>query len=298
MIKSMTGYGSAKRSFGTAGAAGAIDITVELRSVNNRYLDTNIKLPRVYAAMEDTLKSAVTRSISRGKVDVYVTIDTSKAENVTIRVNKPVADAYMAVLKSLAEEYSLVSNISAIDLTRFPEVLQLEKSETDMDALTADVASVLEEALSDFDNMRRREGDNLSADIARRLDEILRLTQRAEELSPKSVSDYRAKLEAKMAEVLKNKDIDETRIVMEAAIFADRVAINEETVRLRSHIAQLRSMLEAGEPVGRKLDFLIQELNREANTIGSKGNDAEMARVVVDLKAEIEKIREQVQNIE
>jgi uncharacterized protein (TIGR00255 family) len=298
MIKSMTGYGSAKRSFGTAGAAGAIDITVELRSVNNRYLDTNIKLPRVYAAMEDTLKSAVTRSISRGKVDVYVTIDTSKAENVTIRVNKPVADAYVAVLKSLAEEYSLVSNISAIDLTRFPEVLQLEKSETDMDALTADVASVLEEALSDFDNMRRREGDNLSADIARRLDEILRLTQRAEELSPKSVSDYRAKLEAKMAEVLKNKDIDETRIVMEAAIFADRVAINEETVRLRSHIAQLRSMLEAGEPVGRKLDFLIQELNREANTIGSKGNDAEMARVVVDLKAEIEKIREQVQNIE
>jgi uncharacterized protein (TIGR00255 family) len=298
MTKSMTGYGSAKGSFGTPGVSGTIDITVELKSVNNRYLDCTIKIPRVYAAMEDTLKSAVTRSISRGKVDVYVTIDTSRAENVTIRVNKPAADAYMAVLKTLSEAYNLPGTVSAIDLTRFPEVLQLEKNETDMEALTGDVASVLEQALIDFDTMRRREGENLASDMSFRLDEILRLTQRAEELSPKSVADYRAKLEARMAEVLQNKELDETRILMEAALFADRVAINEETVRLKSHVAQLRAMLAAKEPIGRKLDFLVQELNREANTIGSKGNDAEMARIVVDLKAEIEKIREQAQNIE
>jgi uncharacterized protein (TIGR00255 family) len=292
MIKSMTGYGTAK------GASGAIDITVEIKSVNNRYLDCAIKIPRVYAAMEEPLKTAVTRSISRGKVDVYINIDTSKAQDVTIRVNKPLADAYAAVLRSLAEEYNLTAGYSAVDLARFPDVLQLEKNEADIDALTRDVTAVLEQALSDFDAMRLREGRNLAADIERRLDEILRLTEKAEALSPKTVADYRARLEAKMAEVLAGRELDETRILMEAAIFADRVAINEETVRLKSHVAQLRAMLNAGEPVGRKLDFLIQELNREANTIGSKGNDAEMARIVVDLKAEIEKIREQAQNIE
>jgi uncharacterized protein (TIGR00255 family) len=298
MTKSMTGYGSAKGTFGVTGTSGAIDITVELKSVNNRYLDCTVKIPRVYAAMEDALKAAVTRSISRGKVDVYVNIDTSKAENVTIRVNKPVADAYMVVLKTLSEAYNLPGAVSAMDLTRLPDVLQMEKNETDIEALTNDVTSVLEQALLDFDAMRRREGENLASDMLRRLDEILRLTQLAEELSPKSVADYRLRLETKMTEVLQNREIDETRILMEAAIFADRVAINEETVRLKSHVAQLRSMLSVKEPVGRKLDFLIQELNREANTIGSKGNDAEMARIVVDLKAEIEKIREQAQNIE
>jgi len=288
----MTGYGSAK------GVSGAIDITVELKSVNNRYLDCNIRMPRVYSAIEDALKAAVTRSISRGKVDVFINIDSSKADNVTVKINKPVADAYMTVLRTLSDEYGLSGNISAIEFARFPDILQLEKSETDTDALANDIVAVLEDALRDFDALRSREGENLAKDMNLRLNEIEKLTKKAEECSPKSVAEYRAKLEAKMAEVLQNKELDATRILMEAAIFADRVAINEETVRLKSHIEQLRIMLASREPVGRKLDFLIQELNREANTIGSKGNDTEMARIVVDLKAEIEKMREQAQNIE
>ena len=292
MVKSMTGYGSAK------GASGNIEITVEAKSVNNRYLDCAIKMPRVYTAIEETLKATVTRSLSRGKVDVFVSIDTSKADTVSVRINKPVADAYISALGELSKQYGLKDTITAVELTRFPEVLLMEKNETDMDALAADVRAVLEQALDGLNKMRVREGENLAADIQRRLNEIERLTQRVEECSPKSVAEYRARLEAKMAEVLENKDIDPSRILMEAAIFADRVAVNEETVRLKSHVGQLRQMLDSKEPVGRKLDFLIQELNREANTIGSKGNDAEMARIVVDLKAEIEKIREQAQNIE
>lgn len=292
MIKSMTGYGSAK------GVSGAIDITVELKSVNNRYLDCNIRMPRVYSSIEDSLKALVTRSISRGKVDVFINIDASKAENLTIKINKPVADAYMAALKALSVEYGLENTINAIELTRFPDVLQQEKGDTDAEALPDDLCAVLAEALRDFDTMRLREGENLAADIAERLNEIERLTNKAEECSPRTVADFRLRLEAKMTEVLENKEIDEARILTEAAIFADRIAISEETVRLKSHIEQMRSMLEVKEPVGRKLDFLIQELNREANTIGSKGNDAEMARLVVDLKSEIEKIREQAQNIE
>lgn len=292
MIKSMTGYGSAK------GVSGAIDITVELKSVNNRYLDCSIRMPRVYSALEDSLKALVTRSISRGKVDLFINIDASKAENLTIKINRPVADAYLAALKELSDDYGLENTVAAIDLIRFPDVLLQEKSETDKEALSDDLCAVLTEALRDFDAMRLREGENLAADIAERLNEIERLTKMAEECSPRSVANYRARLEAKMAEVLQNREIDEARILTEAAIFADRVAISEETVRLKSHIEQLRNMLKSREPVGRKLDFLIQELNREANTIGSKGNDAEMARIVVDLKSEIEKIREQAQNIE
>ena len=292
MIKSMTGYGSAK------GASGSIDISVEVKSVNNRYLDCTIKMPRVYAAMEEKLKAAVTGKIARGKVDVFVTIDTSKADAVSVRINRPVADAYVAALRELSAQYDLADAVTAAELTRFPDVLLMEKDEMDIEALAGDVRAVLEQALDGLNNMRAREGENLAADILRRLVEIERLTALAETCSPKSVEEYRARLMAKMTEVLENKDIDQTRILMEAAIFADRISVNEETVRLKSHIGQLRQMLEGGQPVGRKLDFLIQELNREANTIGSKGNDAEMARIVVDLKAEIEKIREQAQNIE
>ena len=298
MIKSMTGYGSAKGASGAGGASGAIDVTVEVRSVNNRYLDCNFRLPRVYTAMEDALKSTVTRSISRGKVDVYVSIDASRADMVTVRLNKPLADAYIEALRAISETYGLKNDISALELTRYPDVIQIDKSEADLETLSADVCAVLEAALLDFDAMRSREGAHLSADIEERLNTIESLTKRVEECSPRSVAEYRARLEAKMTEILQSKDVDETRILMEAAIFADRVAVSEETVRLKSHVGQLRAMLKSREPVGRKLDFLIQELNREANTIGSKGNDAEMARIVVDLKAEIEKIREQAQNIE
>ena len=292
MIKSMTGYGSAK------GSSGKFEISIEVKSVNNRYLDCNVKIPRVFISLEESLKAVVQKYISRGKVDVFVTIDSSKADDVEITVNRPLAEAYITVLRSMADEYGLSGNINVIDITRFPDVLHAEKREADSSQLYDDISTVLNEALSNFDGMRSKEGIKLCHDMSSRLDEIERFTAMAEELSPKSISDYRNKLEARLTEFLQNRDIDESRILAEAAIFADRVAINEETVRLRSHIAQLREMLGSSEPVGRKIDFLVQEFNREANTIGSKGNDTEMAKVVVDLKAEIEKIREQAQNIE
>ena len=292
MIKSMTGYGGAK------GASGKLEVTVELRSVNNRYLDCSIKLPRMYIAFEDALKSLVQKSISRGKVDVFISIDSSKADDFEIKVNRPLAEAYLAALTAMAGEFGLHNTVSVMDLARFPDVLQTEKQEQNAEQLCADIGTVLLEAIDGFNDMRQREGEKLSSDISTRLDEIERLTGMAEEISPRSVGEYRARLEARLNEMLQSSTIDDARIATEAAVFADRVAINEETVRLRSHASQLREMLSSDEPVGRKIDFLVQEFNREANTIGSKGNDKEMARVIIDLKAEIEKIREQAQNIE
>jgi len=292
MIKSMTGYGSA------TGSSGRLEISVEIKSVNNRYLDCTVKIPRVFSSFEESLKTIVLKHISRGKVDVYVMIDSSNADDVEIKLNRPLVEAYLRTLIEMTEEYGLPGSISALDLSRFPDVLQAEKREADKDLLCADISSVLEEAISGFTEMRTREGEKLNADISARLQEIERLTLLAEEISPRSVAEYRKKLELRMQEVLLTADIDQQRILTEAALFADRVAINEEIVRLRSHIVQLREMLDSTDPVGRKIDFLVQEFNREANTIGSKGNDAEMTRLTVDMKAEIEKIREQAQNIE
>ena len=292
MIKSMTGFGNAK------GACEKLEVSVELKSVNNRYLDCSVKLPRVFSAIEEPLKAIIQKHISRGKVDVYITIDTSESEDVEIKVNRNLASAYVSALKSMAEENGLSCDINVTDLTRFPDILQAVKRETDPEKFLDDIGAILKEALSGFDDMRRREGDRLKQDILERLAVIGELTDIIEEISPRSVAEYRKKLEVRMSELLQTADIDEERILMEAAIFADRVAINEETVRLRSHIAQLSELLDSKEPVGRKIDFLVQELNREANTIGSKGNDAEMSRKIVELKAEIEKIREQAQNIE
>ena len=292
MIKSMTGYGAAK------GFSGKTEISLELKSVNSRYLDCTIKIPRMFIAIEETLKAAVGKSISRGKVDVFVTIDTSNSGDVDIKINRPLAKAYISSLRGLASEYGISDSIDVVDVARFPDVVQVVKNETDTDKLCADVCLVLENALKGFDDMRTREGASLCKDITSRLDVIDKLTNKAEELSPQSVADYAAKLEARMREFLGSTEIDEQRILTEAAIFADRIAISEETVRLKSHVAQLRELLGSAEPVGRKLDFLVQELNREANTIGSKGNDSEMAKITVELKSEIEKIREQAQNIE
>jgi len=292
MIRSMTGYGGAK------GASGKIGISVEVKCVNNRYLDCTVKIPRVFVSFEEALKQVVQSRISRGKVDVFVTMDSSNADDVEIKLNRPLAEAYLSALTAMASDYGLGGGVTAIDLSRFPDVLQAEKREADAEQLCAAISAVLEEALEGFDGMRAREGEKLCRDITARLDAIEKLTVAAEEISPRSVAEYRKKLGARMQEVLQSAGVDEARILTEAAIFADRVSINEETVRLRSHIAQLRGMLGSSEPVGRRIDFLVQEFNREANTIGSKGNDAEMSRVVVDLKAEIEKIREQAQNIE
>lgn len=292
MIKSMTGYGGAK------GEAEGFEISIELKSVNNRYLDTNIRLQRSFIFAEEALKSAVQSHISRGKVDVFVTVNSSGAENLVVSVNDALAAGYVEAMRGLAEKYELNPEIPVVSIARFPDVLSVEKQEADKEAVTGALSSVLESALREFDEMRMREGEKLHADILARASEIERLTAFVEERSPKTVAAYRAKLEARMREILENTTIDESRILTEAALFADKVAVNEETVRLRSHLSQLLEMISGDSPVGRKLDFLIQEMNREVNTIGSKGNDTEIARSVVDLKAEIEKIREQIQNIE
>lgn len=294
MVKSMTGYGRARSTLDKR------DITVEVRSVNNRYLDTTVKLPRAYIFAEDAIKQRVQRAVSRGKVDVFVTIDATAADIAAVTVNEPLANAYMAALRTIKAlgGDALAGPYSAIDVARFPDVLTVAKADEDLESVGADVCSVAGQALDAFNAMRAVEGKKLAADIGARLDTIEALTSEVEKRSPETVKEYREKLAARMQEVLQGACVDEARILTEAAIYADKVAVDEETVRLRSHISQLRDMLASSEPMGRKMDFLIQEVNRESNTVGSKCNDVEIARIVVELKAEIEKIREQVQNIE
>ncbi len=292
MIKSMTGYGSAK------GQAAGLDISVELKSVNNRYLDTSVRLPRSFLFAEDAVKSAVQSHISRGKVDVFVTVDASSAGDVTVRINEPLLKGYINAVRHIADEYSLSDNLTALDVSRLPDVLSVEKKDLDAEEISAAVTRITEQALADFDAMRLREGEKLRDDVLGRLKTIDALVAAVEREAPKTVADYRARLEQKMREVLDTAGIDESRILAEAAIFADHIAVDEETVRLRSHMSQLTGMINGSSPTGRKIDFLIQEFNREANTIGSKCQSSDIAHVVVELKSEIEKIREQIQNIE
>ena len=292
MVKSMTGYGRARQE------RNGRNITVEVRSVNNRYLDCTVKMPRAYIFAEDAMKALVQKYISRGKVDVFVTVDAVTADQTVVQVNEPLARSYYQALSRLREMFSLADELSASTLARFPDVLAVTKAEVDLEMISADICAVLEEALTAHRQMRSVEGEKLFSDIAGRADTIESVVAKVEERSPQTVSEYRARLEAKMREVLQSTTIDESRILTEAAIFADKIAVDEETVRLRSHLSQLRTMLSGDEPVGRKLDFLIQEVNRECNTIGSKCNDLTIARDVVNMKAEVEKIREQVQNIE
>ena len=295
MVKSMTGYGRAREM------RGGRDITVEVRSVNNRYLDCTVKMPRMYIFAEDAVKSLVQKSVSRGKVDVFITIASGEDAGTAVSVNETLALAYLSAfqqLRQLGEGQVSPAACTAMELARFPDVLTVTKAEEDLEAVSADICAVLSQALEAYNAMRATEGGKLAEDILGRLATIESLTAAVEERSPQTVAEYREKLLARMHEVLGSTTIDEGRILTEAAIFADKVAVDEETVRLRSHLSQLREMLRGGEPVGRKLDFLIQEVNREANTIGSKCSDVAIARKVVDLKAEVEKIREQVQNIE
>ncbi len=292
MIKSMTGYGSAK------GTVEGLQITVELKSVNNRYLDASVRLPRSFLFAEDAMKSAVQKHISRGKVDVFVSVDASEAGEMNVKVNEALLRGYLEAFKHIAEEYSLPNDATALAVSRFPDVLTVEKKDLDADAISEGILEITERALTDFDAMREREGAKLRDDVLNRLETIDALVLAVEKASPETVSAYRARLEAKMAEVLGTAGIDESRILAEAAIFADHIAVDEETVRLRSHMSQLRTMVNGNSPTGRKIDFLIQEFNREANTIGSKCQNSDIAHTVVDLKSEIEKIREQIQNIE
>lgn len=292
MIKSMTGYGGAK------GSVEGLEISIELKSVNNRYLDTSVRLPRSFLFAEDSIKAAVQRHISRGKVDVFVSIDSSAAGDMTVKINQPLLKGYIEAVNSIANEYGLPNDMTAMSVCRFPDVLSVEKKDMDAEAITSGIIAIAEQALEDFDSMRLREGEKLRDDVLSKLGIIESLVSVVEQESPKTLADYRARLESKMAEVLGSAGVDENRILAEAAIFADRIAVDEETVRLRSHMSQLKTMISGNSPTGRKIDFLIQEFNREANTIGSKCQNSNIAHVVVDLKSEIEKIREQIQNIE
>ena len=292
MIKSMTGYGSAK------GNAAGFDISVELKSVNNRYLETSVRLPRSFMFAEETVKSAVQKHISRGKVDVFVTINAVSVDDIGVTINESLLRGYLNAVKKISEEYGLPNDMTALNAARFPDVLQVERNDLDTEAISAAICEVLESALNDFDAMRLREGEKLKEDVTGRLKTIERLVYAVEAAAPGTVLKYRERLEQKMNEVLNGAGVDEQRIITEAAIFADHIAVDEETVRLRSHIAQLDGMLKGGSPIGKKIDFLVQEFNREANTIGSKCQNSDIAHVVVDLKSEIEKIREQIQNIE
>ncbi len=294
MVKSMTGYGRAEEIFPE------YTVTVELRSVNNRFLDCSIRLPRLYLFAEEGLKARVKQVITRGKVDVFVTMEHTGGGGEQVTVNETLAAGYLAALARLQELAgpTVGGRISVTELARFPEILTVEKREEDVEQTARDIARVLDAALADFDAMRTREGQRLEADILARAAVLREKVALVEERSPRTVAEYRARLEQRMTEVLQSAQLDPARILTEAALFADRVAVDEETVRLGSHLDQMEEMLSRGGPAGRRLDFLIQELNREANTIGSKGSDLEITRLVVDMKGEIEKIREQVQNIE
>ena len=292
MVKSMTGYGRARQTLNGR------DITVEVRSVNNRYLDCTVKVPRTYIFAEDAVKARVQKAVSRGKVDVFITIDAAAADETVVAVNEPLARGYYEALTRLKDMFSLEDGLNAVTLAKFPDVLTITKAEEDLESVAADICAVLDEELAAYNAMRTVEGGKLREDIAGRADTIEAVVGKVEERSPQTVAAYREKLTARMQEVLQSTAIDESRILTEAAIFADKIAVDEETVRLRSHLSQLRTMLESDQPIGRKLDFLIQEVNRECNTIGSKCNDLTIAQDVVNMKAEVEKIREQVQNIE
>ena len=288
----MTGYGRAVET------VNGREFTVELRSVNNRYLDCSVRLPRMLSFAEDAVKQAVKTSISRGKVDVFISVRSEAGDEVQVTLNQSVVKSYLAAMHQMVDEFGVADDISVSAVSRLPEVFIIEKPQVDEEQLMSDLMGVVGKALEGYDAMRCAEGEALDRDLRSRGQTILELVAQVEEGNGKTVSDYRARLEAKIREVLANTAIDESRILTEAAIFADKVAVDEETVRLRSHLKQMNNMLTTGGAMGRKLDFLLQEMNREANTIGSKCTDVNLARIVVDIKAELEKIREQTQNIE
>lgn len=292
MLKSMTGYGRVKVENAYR------EILVEVRSVNHRYLDLNIKVPRIYGFLEDAVKKAASAVLARGKVDLYVSVRAKEGSDMKITPNMPVIDGYMAALQAVAQRYGMEQSVTPQQLLQMPDALAVDKEEADAEVLTAEVLDVLQQALAEHSAMRDREGKKLCEDIAYRADLIRGYVDFVEQRSPVSVEEYRQRIAVRMEEILDGSELAQQRILNEAAIFADKVSITEEIVRLRSHLGQLATMLQSPVAVGRKLDFLVQELNRETNTIGSKANDYEIAKVVVEMKAEIEKIREQIQNLE
>lgn len=292
MIQSMTGFGRCQKTLGSR------DITVEIKAVNHRYLEFSSRLPRSLGFIEDKLKAQVQSRIARGKVEVSVTVAEQKGSASQVTLNEGLALSYLEELRIFARKNGLTDDLTLSDFCRLPDLFTTRMAEVDEEALWRDISETADGALDSFIAMRRREGEKLSADLAAKLYNILTLVEAVERRSPETVEAYRQRLYKKLGELLADRQIDDSRVLTEAALFADKVAVDEETVRLRSHIDQFRHILTLEEPVGRKLDFLVQEMNREANTIGSKAQDAEMARIVVELKSEIEKVREQIQNIE
>lgn len=292
MIKSMTGYGRAEET------VDSMNIVVEIKSVNHRYFEFFAKVPRVYSFLEEKLKAFTNSLVSRGKIECYVSIECLEDSETQIVVNKALAEGYLNAVKTLAEDYSIDGTISAMTLSRYPDVLSVHKAADDEEKIWNAVKVVAKDAIDKFINMRQVEGEKLKADVLSRADYIIECVEFVEERSPQTVKEYNEKLKVRIQELIGDAAVDEQRLLNEAAIYADKIAVAEETVRLRSHISQLRTFLEADEAIGRKLDFLVQEINREANTIGSKAQDVEIAKRVISIKAEVEKIREQIQNIE
>lgn len=292
MIRSMTGYGrAASRDMDSVG------MTVEIRAVNHRYLEASVRCPRTLSFMEDAIKKRAAAAASRGKIEIMVSLDKDTECN-AVELSLETAERYLEAARDLEERFGVRNDLTVSSLLRMPEVAAVRKNDLDEDAMSELVLRLTDSAMKAFNEMRENEGQRLRNDILQKSQEIERLVGLAEQRSPVTVAAYRARLTQKLRETLENTTIEESRLLTEAAIFADKVSVDEENVRLRSHLVALREMLESGGAIGRKLDFLAQELGREANTIGSKGNDVEMSRIVVDLKTEIEKIREQVQNIE
>lgn len=292
MLNSMTGYGRAQA------IVDGRDILVEVKSVNHRYFECSTRIPRTYGYLEEKLKKLANTAITRGKVEIGVMISNVDAAETEVGVNLDLARGYVTALRSLKEELSLTDDLSLSSIARFLDIFQLKKEEEDEDAVWNAVQSVAEAALSRFCNMRKTEGERLYEDISGRLLGIEGCVAEVEALSPQTIADYKVRLYAKLNEVLEGKNIDEARVLTEVALFADKIAVDEETVRLRSHLHQFSALMEETQPVGKKLDFLVQEMNREVNTIGSKCQNLRVTRLVVEMKSEIEKIREQIQNVE
>jgi len=288
----MTGYGRSQKILNGR------DISVEIRSVNHRYYEYTSRIPRTYNYIDEKLKSLLKSAISRGKVEVSVTINNIEGKDSQIAINKGVAEGYVTALRSISEELGLKDDLTLSKLIKIPDIFNIQKTPDDEEQICADVSEVTSEALERFVTMRETEGERLKKDILEKTDFIIERVGMVEAQSPATVEAYRNRLYKKLSEVLADKNIDEQRIITEAAVFSEKIAVDEETVRLRSHIAQLRDILESDEAVGRKLDFIIQEINREVNTIGSKAQDLSITKIVVDMKSEIEKIREQIQNVE
>lgn len=292
MIKSMTGYGKSEQTIDS------LNVTVEIKSVNHRYFEFSARVPREYGFLEEKLKKYCNSLITRGKVECYVSVEDLEEREMEVNVNETLAAGYVKALKELSERFGLKDDISAVTLSRYPDVITLHKASEDEERIWNAVKTVAETAVSKFIEMRETEGSKLRGDILSRADYIIKCVEFIEGRSPETVREYNEKLKQRMKELLGDAAVDEQRLLNEAAIYADKIAIDEETVRLRSHISQLREFMNSSEAIGRKLDFLVQEINREANTIGSKAQDVDIAKKVIAIKAEVEKIREQVQNIE